>query len=271
MKNIYLLGSGSGVYPDYHRRYTSWILEENSGNLLLFDVGPGSAEASYCLGINPLRLKNIFITHAHLDHTAGLPALMMIAIKKMWDTDEFANKRDIHFYSPCAKIIDGTKCMVDAEFASDTPVHFIHHELNPGVVFIDDEVVIDCIPTLHRDYVDGKPVCYGYRIKSEDGRTIVYTGDFADIMEFSAWLEDGCDLLLLETGHHRAVELAQTIRANRWKVKKLFFIHHGLAMLNDMVEERRQAEAAWGDSVIIGQDSMVIPLDFCSRLSPIQE
>ena len=256
MYNIYLLGSASGVYPDYKRRYTSWLLQEKSGKYLMFDCGSGSVESSYCLGIDPLLIDKIFITHPHTDHTGGLTTFLGFFIKRMWDVDEFASKRTMDFYSPCPKSVEGARLMLEAEFA-DMPVIVNHHEISPGHVYEDDEVTIDCLPTLHRNYRNGKPTCYGYRITFRDGRRIIFTGDFKNIDEFAPWLSEGCDLLMLETGHHTASTLCETIRHNNWHVKELFFIHHGLAMLDDMEGERRRAEEAWGAPVIIGEDSML--------------
>lgn len=70
---LHILGSCSGTEPMPGRDYTSWILEEDDGGLLWFDAGGGCASHAYAKGLSPLKVKALFLSHPHLDHTAGLP------------------------------------------------------------------------------------------------------------------------------------------------------------------------------------------------------
>ena len=81
---LYILGSCSGTEPHPGRRYTAWALEKDDGELLWFDAGGGCASTAYEMGLNPLRIGAIFLSHPHLDHTAGLPELFQTIVKERW-------------------------------------------------------------------------------------------------------------------------------------------------------------------------------------------
>ena len=66
---LHILGSCSGTEPMPGRDYTSWILEEDDGGLLWFDAGGGCASHAYAKGLSPLKVKALFLSHPHLDHT----------------------------------------------------------------------------------------------------------------------------------------------------------------------------------------------------------
>lgn len=257
--NIYILGSASGVQPSYRRRYTSWVLEEPDGQYLLFDVGAGTPPAAYCLGLDFLKWKAVFISHGHPDHTFGLPELIQHIKKQQWMTSECTQHLDLPIYTASPELVDACNIFMDAAWDYDC-LHLKTHLLSSGEIYKDDYLSIDCTPTLHRNYRYGKPYCYGFRVRLDNGKNIVYTGDFKALSEFDAWMEQPCHLLLIETGHHRACELCRGIRERNWPVEKILFVHHGLDYLNNPSFEKAEADRAWGDDTVFAEDSMVYPL-----------
>lgn len=73
--------------PSDPRLGTAWgfsALIEYHGHTLLFDTGgegPLLMENMRTLGIDPMRFESVVLSHAHDDHTAGLPALLKTGVK----------------------------------------------------------------------------------------------------------------------------------------------------------------------------------------------
>ncbi len=74
MIEIFILGTSSS-FPTEKRAHPC-ILLRYEGNYFLFDAGEGAQLQLRKVGISPLRIDNIFITHWHGDHVLGLPGLI---------------------------------------------------------------------------------------------------------------------------------------------------------------------------------------------------
>ncbi len=261
---IHILGSCSGTEPMAGRDYTSWILEENCGDLIWFDAGGICASHAYLKGLSPLKVKALFISHPHLDHTAGIPGIFQAIqkekwlrkIEKNWQLPCYTSTPELFEYA--IKFADLS--LLDSEI--NNRVVPIVNELTPGKIFQDSEIEVDTLPNLHLPLnpKTGKPRSYSYRIRTSE-KNIVYTGDVKSIDELATWLENPTELLMAETGHHNAANICKRIRDHKWPVKRILFVHHGQSILKDPVNEKNQADDAWGESVLFAVDGMAIPLD----------
>lgn len=74
MLRMTLLGVGTAV-PDQDRENTHMVWEGPDG-LLLIDAGGSTYQRLLRAGLDPLRLRGVFLTHSHADHVNGLPALL---------------------------------------------------------------------------------------------------------------------------------------------------------------------------------------------------
>jgi ribonuclease Z len=74
MLHITLLGVGTAV-PDPDRENTHFVCE-SSDALLLVDAGGSTYQRLLRAGLDPLKLRGVFLTHAHADHINGIPALL---------------------------------------------------------------------------------------------------------------------------------------------------------------------------------------------------
>lgn len=74
---ITFLGTTAGI-PTKHRNHASIHLNYRSENEFsyLFDCGEGTQRQIFAAGLNFMRLNEIFISHWHADHFAGLLGLM---------------------------------------------------------------------------------------------------------------------------------------------------------------------------------------------------
>ncbi|MBN2101741.1 MAG: ribonuclease Z [Candidatus Aenigmarchaeota archaeon] len=70
MLEIVFLGTGSGI-PTRERNHSAIWLHYGEENML-WDCGEGTQRQMLFSGINPMKIDNIFITHWHADHWAGL-------------------------------------------------------------------------------------------------------------------------------------------------------------------------------------------------------
>src|SRR5258708_15821885 len=70
MATITLLGPVPGS-PAAYRNHSSFLLE-TGGHKILVDAGESCSRTLIELGIQPVELDTIIITHGHSDHTGGL-------------------------------------------------------------------------------------------------------------------------------------------------------------------------------------------------------
>lgn len=177
-----------------------------SGTAYLVDAGPGivrrAAAASRrhrIQALEPSRLRLLFLTHLHSDHTLGLPDLIL----SPWTLERH---QPLVVYGP-----PGTKAMVEhilaaysadirnrldgLEPANETGYRVEVHEIaSPGRVYRDSVMRVEAFAVPHGDWTPHES--FGYRFQSSD-RTIVVSGD-ARASDAVVRACDGCDLLIHE-------------------------------------------------------------------------
>jgi ribonuclease BN (tRNA processing enzyme) len=182
-----------------------------NGRAYLIDCGPGvvrRAAAAEKNGIAALKAKElniVFITHLHSDHTLGYPDLifspwvlgrkepveaygphglknMTAHIEKAWTEDVRVRRRGL-------------------EQANATGYKVNVHEIEPGVVYHDENVTVTAFPVKHGIWKEA----YGYIFQTRD-RKIVLSGDTAPTDEVVKAC-DGCDVLLHEVFNPHGDEL----------------------------------------------------------------
>jgi ribonuclease BN (tRNA processing enzyme) len=168
----------------------------------LVDCGPGvvrRASAAFRKGVAGLavqKLRTLFVTHLHSDHTLGYADLIF----SPW---VLGRKDQVEAFGP-----SGLKAMTDhllAAYSEDIAIRtdgLEHgnrtgykvnaHEIKPGVVFKDENVTVKALPVHHGSWKEA----FGYRFETPD-KVIVLSGDCApspSVIENC----DGCDILLHE-------------------------------------------------------------------------
>lgn len=197
---LVMLGTGT-PNADPERSGPSLALVVN-GRVYLVDAGPGivrraaGAEADGVKELAQPNLSMVFLTHLHSDHTLGLPDLML----SPWVLERTA---PLEVYGPV-----GTTNMVEhlqAAYAQDTQLrsHSLEpanqtgwktnvHEIEPGIIFKDDNVTVTAFAVPHSGWLHS----FGYTFQTAD-RRIVISGDTTPSEEVVRQC-NGCDLLVHE-------------------------------------------------------------------------
>ena len=198
---IVMLGTGTpNADPD--RSGPSLAIVVN-GESYLVDAGPGvvrrAAAAQRADGMPALaspKLRRVFITHLHSDHTAGLPDLLLTP----WVLERTS---PLEVYGP-----PRTKRMVDliseayaddirirltgGEPSNKTGYRAIARDVAPGVVYRDSNVTVTAFKVSHGKW----EAAYGYIFQTRD-RKIVVSGDTGPT-DAVVKACDGCDVLVHE-------------------------------------------------------------------------
>lgn len=268
---VVLLGTGY-PRPDPNRAgpSTAVVIGEK---WFVVDAGRGTTMRIAGTELAYAKLRAVFLTHLHSDHTAGLPDLFNTS----W---QFGRKTvPLELYGP-----RGTKRLADAmlQFFADD-IHLRRdllekhpaagatirtHTVREGVVYDDGEVKVTAFA------VDHKPVqhAFGYRFEAQ-GQVIVISGDTrptdnlvkyakgADILVLEAYLPE--HFLRVDTpevaarlmSYHTSAEEAGVLAAKAG-VKTLVLTHLIPGNADETFRER--AAKSFGGRIVVGRDLMVV-------------
>jgi ribonuclease BN (tRNA processing enzyme) len=274
---VVMLGTGN-PNPDPERSGPSVAVVVN-GSAYLVDAGPGvvrRAAAASRKGIPALeapKLKIVFLTHLHSDHTLGLPDLQFSS----WT---MGRTEPLQVYGP-----SGTKRMMQkiadawaediamrlrgGEPSNQTGYRAAATEIKAGVVYRDANVVVTAFAVPHGSWKQA----FGYRfdtfVNGQKDRSIVISGDTtysADIAQIC----DGCDVLVHEVYsapalakrepawqayhsryHTSAGDLAKLAAAAR---PKLLVLYHQLMWTSSEEQLLKEVQQGYGGQVVSAKD-----------------
>jgi ribonuclease BN (tRNA processing enzyme) len=200
LSELVVLGSGTpNADPD---RFGPAVAVIVNGHAYLVDCGVGvvrraaAADRQGVPGLGIKDLRTLFITHLHSDHTLGYPDVIFTpwiygrtehlavygprGLRDMTNNILAAWKKDIEVRTQGLEQGNRTGYLVDV------------HEIQPGVVFKDENVTVTAFLVKHGSWDEA----FGYRFQTPD-RTIVISGDTrpADSVVEAC---NGCDVLLHE-------------------------------------------------------------------------
>ena len=258
---IRMLGSAAGTEPWYDHNHTSWILEKPSGELIWFDAGEYCSWTACLMDLDITKTTNVFISHPHGDHCCGLPGLFSAIRKYHWLYRNKKNQFKLTLHSPTKLLADSATKMIWRE---NNPTGLTVKIVERGEVFRDNDIIVDAIENRHmKPTKAGKPQSYSYRIKIPSiNKTVVFSGDIKNEDDLAPFFNDGnIDLLMIETGHHKAEVLCQNIKKKYPNtVNDIMFVHHGIEILTNPEFEKVRADAVWGKPVIFSYDKQIINL-----------
>lgn len=194
------------------------------------DCGWNSANGMRAFGLDPLKVRILYITHFHHDHYMGMPGLLFY---RGMNRGALVGKPPIRIVGPAedlANVVELSRKFLQADRFPEVWPEIELKPIEPGQTYETDEYLIQTIKARH-------PVsALSSRLTDKKtGAVIVFSGDTAPNPEL-AKLAAGADLLIHEASigpktpddrmgkdHSRAIDAARIAREAG--VKKLMLIH----------------------------------------------
>jgi ribonuclease BN (tRNA processing enzyme) len=209
---VVVLGTGTPL-ADPERSGPAVAVVVNDAAYLV-DCGPGvvrRAAAAEKDGIKALavdKLRIVFITHLHSDHTLGYPDLIFTpwVLERAEPLEAYGPRglKSMTSHIEKAWAEDIRLRLHGLEEANATGYKVNVHEIQPGVVYRDDNVTVTAFPVKHGSW----KYAFGYRFDTKD-RRIVISGDTAPTDEIVKAC-DGCDVLVHEVFNPKRKKIVES-------------------------------------------------------------
>jgi len=204
---LVLLGTGTPNLE--HDRSQSALAIVLNDEAYLVDCGGGAvqrlAQAAHRHNITPLasaRVKRVFLTHLHPDHTVGLADLLIGG----WVEGRV---EPMHIYGPagtqklCDLLLAAHEIGISEHVDGIAPIEGCPRadvtEIEAGVIYKGEQVQIEAFRVEH-----GSLDAFGYKFMAE-GKTVVMSGDTCYLPELAQIAMD-CDILVHEVCSARMLE-----------------------------------------------------------------
>ena len=250
--HVIILGSGTAI--PMKDRGSSSVAVFAGRSPMLFDMGPGTLMRMVRLGMGPEKIKSIFLTHFHPDHTADLIHFLFACR----NPDLMKRRSPFRISGPPGLFKFITKLQSAYPDWLDFPSHMMHIEelsLNEDQGRNHGPCLIKTAPTLHT------PQSLAYRIETA-GKSVVISGDtgYCDPL---VRLAKGADLLILEAAlpdehpveGHLTPSLAGRM-ARLAGVRRLVLTHFYPECLKTDITA--QCRRTWGGELTLGEDLLQI-------------
>lgn len=222
MNRVVILGSSSGM-PDPKRACSSILIESDTESYLV-DAGEGCSSSILRHKVDSDKIKQVFITHTHSDHSIGI--FMLVQMMHL-----LGRKENLEIYLPEESIF-WFENMFDALYLFPDNLNF-RFELKPitqDFVFKDENLILKPYPNQHlisnkefilKQGLPNKMESYCFLIEINN-KKIVYSGDIAKLEDIEDLIQ-GVDYLLCESTHIDLEELFELVSAK--KVKSTILTH----------------------------------------------
>lgn len=216
---ITTLGTSHGDMT-YCRYNSSTLLELECGASYLFDAGAPVDGQMTRLGKEFARVKAVFITHMHVDHTGGLDCLIK-SLSRYPVEGQYAT-----IFLPEPEAVAPFRAWITAQHATLKRIDKYSEvrSFEPGEFYRDENVAVTAIPTRHMPNVPGART-YAYLLTElATGKRLLYSGDLAaDFSDFPDTGSEFIDVCLCEATHYQP-ESAMPILSRR-NFGRLIFNH----------------------------------------------
>ena len=257
---VHIFGCLSGTEPMPGKHHTALALEKD-GALYWFDAGSGCGDTAHLMGLDVRKIRCIFISHPHFDHTGGLPHLFFVIFKRI-GRDPESPEVALKIYTPEPKIVDAalfglsTRKRLPGKMKLDTVR--IEHD---GVLYDAGGVRVECVANRHIRRGPGEPPASFSFLITAEGKRIIFSGDVKNWRDYEVFLKDGCDLLMMESGHHSPPKVTAELKEAGYRIGQLLFLHHGREYLADEAGTQAKCSRIWGAPVLFAHDAMTLDLN----------
>ena len=210
------LGTSHGV-PSA-TRYCTCTMLETGGYVYFIDAGAPLMDILIRRGTDLTKLRAIFTTHIHGDHTDGLLHFTDLSnwYYRMVSVDIYmTEQRGIEAFTNAVETVEAST--LDRK-------RLRYHLMTPSTVYEDENIRVTPIPTAHMKNI-GHPSC-GYLIEAE-GKKFVFTGDMSGRLEHDDFpkypMENEVDLVVSEMAHQSFEQIEPSIA--KLRTKRLYFTH----------------------------------------------
>lgn len=260
MFEMMFFGTCGGMEPMPGMRHTSFAIKKND-EYYWFDAGDSSAYTAHLMGVDLAKVKTVMISHPHIDHTEGLVSLFNYMICAVYQeqvkrNDASYRKEPIPLFIPEACVWEHIKGMFDAgRMSLDAFFEVFPKQISDGEIYSDENISVLAHHNSHMKCEGDKKLSFSFAMKI-DGKKIIYTGDFGGLSDLDALLNDGCEYLIIESGHLPFEEVLAYVES--FSVPNVYFIHHGRFIVNNRGEAERLAAAYPGNAVILSDRDKIV-------------
>jgi ribonuclease BN (tRNA processing enzyme) len=255
MAEIFVVGSACG-FPVPGRGHSSLLLSMSDHSFLI-DAGEPCSRSLFEAGISLNTIEAILLTHAHADHTGGLPML----IQTLWLSQR---TKPLTIFLP-EELSRPLQQWLNAIYLGPDFVPF-------GLKFVaweTQQVFEMCglriypretthLLSLSSRFGNGRFKSYSLQVEHSDFR-LIFSGDLGSPTDLEVQLRNPVDLLVSELAHFPPSELFRFLGPRR--VRKLLLTHLAPELNGHEASIVQEAKIELPEtSVLVAKDGMRIPL-----------
>ena len=247
---------GTGAPPPVQDRFGPSTLIEAGTEKIIIDVGRGTSQRIWQLGIPLGKVTAVLLTHLHSDHTVGIPDLWLTG----WLNNRFGSRREpFQIYGPAGT----ADLMANLEKAYDWDIKtreadeklapqgiaVAPKDVTAGVVFERNGVKVTAFDTDHGDLI--KPTL-GYRLDFA-GHSVVLTGDTRPSDEIVR-VSKGVDVMI-----HEVAFAKDELLAGNAGIKRVIDHHTSPQDAGTEFMRSKPKLAVYSHVVLLGDDKVAAP------------